>query len=125
MKETLKLSPLAHTWIIDLDGTLLEHNGYKTGKDKWLPGALEFLRSIPREDAVIFLTAREREARPMTEEFLASHGVSYAAIHFEMPVGERILINDDKPSGLPCAHSVRVERNSGLENFNFSIDSEL
>ena len=125
MKETLNLSPLAHTWIIDLDGTLLEHNGYKTGKDQWLPGALEFLRSIPAEDAIIFLTAREEGARKITEDFLARHGITYRDIHFEMPMGERILINDDKPSGLPCAHSVRVERNAGLENFNFAVDSEL
>lgn len=40
--NTLVLSNLHHTWILDFDGTLVEHNGYKTGKDKWLPGALDF-----------------------------------------------------------------------------------
>lgn len=125
MKDSLRLSPLRHTWIIDLDGTLVEHNGYKTGRDSWLPGALEFLRSIPDGDAVIFLTAREEAARPATEDFLSRHGVAYKAIHFEMPMGERILINDDKPSGLPCAHSVRLTRNSGPGGLNFVIDPEL
>jgi len=28
----LKLSSLPKTWIIDLDGTILKHNGYKEGK---------------------------------------------------------------------------------------------
>lgn len=32
-KETLTLSPLSHTWILDFDGTLVIHNGYKTGED--------------------------------------------------------------------------------------------
>lgn len=125
MKNVLRLSPLGHTWIIDLDGTLVAHNGYKAGGDCWLPGALEFLRSIPGDDAIVFLTARENEARHMTEKFLASHGIAYKAILFEMPMGERILINDDKPSGLTCAHSVRIRRNIGLEDFNFSIDPDL
>ncbi len=125
MKDSLRLSPLGHTWIIDLDGTLVEHNGYKTGRDSWLPGALEFLRSIPDGDAVIFLTAREEAARPATEAFLSRHGVEYKAIHFEMPMGERILINDDKPSGLPCARSVRLKRNAGPGSINIAIDPDL
>ena len=31
--ETLRLSSLPHTWVLDLDGTLVRHNGYKTGED--------------------------------------------------------------------------------------------
>ena len=58
MNKFINLSPLPHTWILDFDGTLVEHNGYKTGEDKWLPGALEFLKSIPQEDYVLILTAR-------------------------------------------------------------------
>ena len=37
-KQDLKISTLGHTWILDLDGTLVEHNGYKTGEDKLLKG---------------------------------------------------------------------------------------
>ena len=66
----LTLSPLEKTWILDLDGTLLEHNGYKTGEDKFLPGALEFLHGIPETDYVLILTARENEARDKTRLFL-------------------------------------------------------
>lgn len=36
--EDLKLSSLPKTWIFDLDGTILVHNGYKNGGDRILPG---------------------------------------------------------------------------------------
>lgn len=39
----LAISSLPHTWILDLDGTLVEHNGYKIyGKDRVLPGIKKF-----------------------------------------------------------------------------------
>ena len=37
MKEEFVLSPLSKTWILDFDGTLVEHNGYKTGELKNIP----------------------------------------------------------------------------------------
>lgn len=121
----IHLSPLPHTWILDLDGTLVVHNGYKEGNDEFLPGALEFLRSIPKEDMVIILTAREKEAEKKTVQFLKDNCVRYSQILFEVPVGERILVNDTKPSGLHCAYIVRPERNKGLEREIFKIDPNL
>lgn len=121
----LNLSPLAHTWILDFDGTLVEHNGYKSGADKFLPGALEFLHSIPKEDFILILTAREPEARDMTEAFLAKHNVRYTQILFGIPMGERILMNDTKPSGLKCAYAVTPGRNVGPVDFSFVIDPTL
>jgi hypothetical protein len=38
---------LGHTWFIDLDGTILKHNGYLTNNDELLPGVKEFWNSIP------------------------------------------------------------------------------
>ena len=122
---TLTLSPLAHTWILDFDGTLVRHNGYKDGADEWLPGALEFMLSIPQGDYVLVLTARESAAREITEKFLKAHGVRYNEIKFEMPMGERILFNDTKPSGLKCAHAVEPKRNEGLLNLKIKIDENL
>lgn len=52
MERKLVMSSLPKTWIFDLDGTLVVHNGYKTGEDLWLPGAVECLRSIPEEDYI-------------------------------------------------------------------------
>lgn len=124
-KEQLKISPLGHTWVLDFDGTLVEHNGYKTGEDKFLPGAKEFLQSIPKDDFVLILTAREKEAREKTEKFLKQNEIRYNEILFEMPMGERILINDDKPSGLKCAYAITPKRNQGLENLDIVIDKDL
>ena len=124
-KQKLTISQLGHTWILDFDGTLVVHNGYKIGEDKFLPGAKEFLQSIPAEDYILIMTAREKEARERTEEFLKQNGIRYNNILFEMPMGERILINDDKPSGLRCAYALNPERNQGLENLEVVIDENM
>lgn len=111
----LFLSGLAHTWILDLDGTLVKHNGYKLdGEDSLLPGAEEFLAQIGQQDMVVILTSRGEDMREMTEVFLRKHHIRYDAILFNVPYGERILINDDKPSGLRMAIAVGKERDAGL-----------
>ena len=124
-KTELTLSPLGHTWVLDFDGTLVKHNGYMNGKDEWLPGALEFLHSIPEGDYILILTSREKEARQQTEAFIKAAGVRYDDIKFEMPMGERILFNDDKPSGLRCAYAVNPKRDQGLEHITIKIDENL
>ena len=109
--ETLVLSTLSKTWIFDLDGTLLKHNGYKLdGHDTVLEGAAEYLREIPEEDRIILLTSRTEEYRQMTVDFLKSAGIRYDVILFDMPMGERIVVNDRKPSGLDMAVAWNVER---------------
>ena len=37
----LTLSTLPKTWLFDIDGTLVKHNGYKEGGDVLLPGVRE------------------------------------------------------------------------------------
>ncbi|MDR0570070.1 MAG: hypothetical protein LBG71_02455 [Clostridiales Family XIII bacterium] len=112
--KTLALSPLGHTWILDLDGTLVKHNGYKTdGHDTLLAGAREFLESIPPGDMVVVITSRGEEDREATGRFLAEQGVRHDHIIYGAPLGERILLNDRKPSGLATAVAVNVERDGG------------
>ena len=125
MKENLHLSVLGKTWIFDFDGTLVEHNGYKSGTDRWLPGAKEFLQNISAEDYVLILTAREEEAREVTEAFLKREGIRYDDIRFQIPMGERILLNDSKPSGLKMSYSVECKRNEGLLGLSVEIDENL
>ena len=124
-KTQLKISKLDHTWILDFDGTLVVHNGYKTGEDEFLPGAKEFLQAIPKDDFVLIITAREKETREKTEKFLAKHNIRYNEILFGMPMGERILINDNKPPGLECAYGLTASRNQGLENLEIILDENL
>ncbi len=114
--EKITLSTLGHTWIIDLDGTIVKHNGYKIdGKDTLICGAKEFLDSIPEKDMIVFITSRGDEYRELTERFLNDNGIIYDHIIFNAPYGERILINDDKPSGLKMSYSCSIKRDEGLD----------
>lgn len=123
--QNLTLSSLRHTWIIDLDGTILKHNGYKIdGFDSFLPQSRSFLSSIPSTDMIIILTSRTNECKEQTLEFLERSGVRYDYIIFNVPYGERILLNDDKPSGLKMSFAVSFKR----DKFNLSnciIDENL
>ena len=125
MKEQkITLSPLGHTWIFDLDGTLVKHNGYKEAGEELLPGAKELLDRIPAGDMVIILTARKEEVRGQTEAFLREHGIRYDKIIFGAPYGERIVVNDRKPSGLNMSVAVNIDRDD-ISILTFDIDEEL
>ena len=111
MSDEMILSTLGHTWILDLDGTIVKHNGYKIdGKDTLLDGAKEFLDSIPVKDMIIFLTSRKEEYREITEKFLQDNNIHYAHIIFEAPYGERIIVNDEKSRGLKMSISYNKRR---------------
>ncbi|OON94449.1 MAG: hypothetical protein ATN32_08195 [Candidatus Epulonipiscium fishelsonii] len=119
------LSPLNKTWILDLDGTILKHNGYKIdNKDTFLEGAYEFLVQIPLDDMVIFLTSRTEKWKKPTEDFLKQNNIRYNSIIFNVPYGERILINDCKPSGLPMTLAINTTRDIFMGN-KFEINLNL
>lgn len=112
MGETLILSTLPKTWIFDLDGTLLKHNGYKIdGIDTLLDGAKDYIDSIPAEDKIIILTSRTDEYKEMTLDFLKENNIRYDEIIFNVPMGERIVINDRKPSGIDMTFALNIDRN--------------
>lgn len=109
--EILVLSTLPKTWVFDLDGTLLKHNGYKIdGVDTVLPGAIEYLKTIPEEDKIVIFTSRTDEYKQMTLDFMKEKGIRYDIIHFNMPMGERIIVNDRKPSGLDMSVAININR---------------
>lgn len=110
-QNSLVLSTLAKTWILDLDGTIVKHNGYKTdGRDSLLPGAREYLEELPPEDKIIFLTSRKEKYREATVRFLCDNGIRHDRILFGMPMGERIVVNDRKPSGIEMAVALNMDR---------------
>lgn len=112
MEDRLILSTLPKTWIFDLDGTILKHNGYKLdGEDTLLDGAKEYLDALPAEDRIVIFTSRTDEYREQTICFLERQSIRYDAILFNMPMGERIVVNDRKPSGLDMAVAVNIKRN--------------
>lgn len=110
----LRLSKLPHTWIIDLDGTVLKHNGHLFGGDLLLPGVQAFWGQLPTSDIVVLMSAREECYRDTTLDFLQRAGLRFDFALFGMPKGERILINDSKPLGLRTAIGLNLDRDSGL-----------
>jgi hypothetical protein len=125
MKNNINLSNLSHTWIFDLDGTLVYHNGHLTEEgDSLLPGVKEFFNKISN-DYVIILTAREEKYKKQTEMFLDKNDIKYDLIIYDIPHGERLLFNDKKNSGLKTSFSYNLERNCGLTDFDFHIREDL
>lgn len=121
----MELSSLAHTWIFDVDGTLVKHNGYKIdGYDTLLDGVKELFGTIPPEDKIILLTARTSEYLEKLKSFLDENNLRYDNIICDVPMGERILINDNKPSGLKCAYAICKERDGAL-NIDYRINKDL
>jgi len=112
-----KLSNLPKTWLIDIDGVIFEHNKYlknNVGKERLLPGVKKFFDNIPKDDKIILLSARSKKWKEYTIKQLRINKVRYDTIIFDLPAGERILINDIKPSGLKTAIAINIKRNKGL-----------
>ena len=124
MKE-LVLSRLPHTWLMDVDGTILKHNGHKTGGDELLAGVKDFWDTIPPDDVIVLLSARTQQEMPATLAFLDQQGLRYDHALFDMPKGERILVNDDKPGGLVTALAISTPRDQGLIELQLRIDQTI
>lgn len=125
MDNVIKVSSLGKTWIFDIDGTIVKHNGYLLdGYDTLLPGAKYFLDDIPAEDMVIFITSRKGAVKEATIQFLQKNHIRYDNIIFSAPYGERILVNDRKPSGLAVSIAINTERNQFMET-RFEVDKNL
>lgn len=111
----LEFSPLNKTWILDIDGTLVKHNGYKIdGHDTLLDGVKEFFKTLNPEDKVVMLTARKEEYLEDLKKFLKENNLRYDYLLTDMPMGERILVNDRKPSGLDMAFAINKNRDEGF-----------
>lgn len=114
--EKLVLSTLGHTWILDMDGTIVKHNGYKIdGEDTLLPGVKKFINELPEKDIVVFLTSRTDEYKKQTLDFLNKNNIRYDHIIFNAPYGERIIVNDRKPSGLEMSKAININRDDSWQ----------
>ena len=121
----LEFSPLNKTWILDIDGTLVKHNGYKIdGHDTLLDGVKEFFETLNPNDNVVMLTARKEEYLEDLKAFLKKNNLRYDYLLTDMPMGERILVNDRKPSGLDMAFAINKNRNEKLD-IAYKINEEL
>lgn len=121
----LEFSSLNKTWVLDIDGTIVKHNGYKIdGYDTLLDGVKEFFETLNPEDKVVLLTARKDKYLEDLKSFLNSNGIRYDYLLTDMPMGERILVNDRKPSGLDMAFCVNKDRDASLD-ITYKINEDL
>ena len=61
----------------------------------------------------------------MLEKFFIKKNIMYYDILLTyIPMGERSLINDNKPSGLKTAYAINAERDRGF-NVQYTINNEL
>ncbi|MDD4616113.1 MAG: hypothetical protein PHW76_03220 [Alphaproteobacteria bacterium] len=119
-----EFSSLPKTWIFDLDGTLVKHNGYLNGGDVLLEGVREFFETLPPDDKVVIITARTETYKEQTLLFLKENSIRFNDILFDYPTGERILVNDNKPSGLKMAYAFNLGRDAGLA-LKFTLNEAL
>jgi len=121
----LEFSKLPKTWILDVDGTIVKHNGFlDDGCDTILPYVKDFFKKLSENDKVIILTARKGDYLEKLKEFLDENNLRYDYLLSDMPMGERILINDKKPSGLKTSYAINLERDAGL-NIQYKINEDL
>lgn len=121
---------MAHpkTIFCDIDGTLLKHRGDVvqniTASPEILPHAMESLKTWEKMNyKIILTTGRKESTRTQTEMQLASLGVMYDQLVMGITNGERVLINDKKPSGVAnTARAVNIVRNTGLVNIDITRD---
>ncbi|MEM3193004.1 MAG: hypothetical protein QW292_13165 [Candidatus Parvarchaeota archaeon] len=120
--SSLKLSALPKTWILDLDGTIFKHNAYLEDNEDEpvLPYVSDFISKISPSDYIIILTSRDEKFREATINALRKNNIRYNALLMGLPIGERILINDKKESGMKTAFAVNIKRNSGLKSIRIN-----
>ena len=112
----LEMSCLSKTWFFDIDGVLVKHNGHLNGGDIWFDATLKFLSNLPNEDKLVLTTSRKPEEVNFLLEELKNKGIQIYSVITELPHGERIVINDRKPSGLRTAFSIPVARDAGMKD---------
>lgn len=109
------LEHLGKTWFVDLDGTLLIHNGYLKDGDSLIPNSLKFINEeINPKDYIVITTGRDECYRKETINFLNDNGIRFNHIIFGLPTGHRIVVNDEKPDGTKTAYALNVVRDSGI-----------
>ena len=110
------------TLFIDIDGCIAKHQGNLSSmflnEMEILPGSLEKLNEWNAKGYIIILTTGRREClRKITEEQLLKHGLFFDQLIMGLSRGERVLINDIKPSNDMCvASAIQIKRDEGLSS---------
>jgi len=107
------------TLFIDIDGTILKHQGSFSDicmkEATLLPGTRERMNEwCSKEYKIILTTARRESMRNMTELQLNQLGVPYDQLVMGLSKGNRIVVNDRRPNGNDTAFAVNIDRDGGL-----------
>ena len=107
------------TIFIDIDGTVLRHNGDLSNQIKTdcppLDGSVEKFNEWNKKGYYIILTTGRKECmRELTKHQLTQAGLFYDQLVMGLPRGERILINDAKPDMEQTAKAYTLKRNEGI-----------
>lgn len=106
---------MPQTIFCDIDGTVVDHSD----QTKLLPGVKEQFKKWVHEECMIILTTGRKESlRDSTVAMLAQHGLPYDLLIMGLPRGERIVINDRKPTGEATVGCYNPYRNEGLTNYH-------
>jgi FMN phosphatase YigB (HAD superfamily) len=118
------MNPRPKTIICDIDGTLVKHhlpvvNSSNLSSLEIIP---ETLRKISEWDAkgynIILITGRKESMRRATEEQLSRIGIIYDQLIMGIGGGDRVLINDRKPTGEDTAFAINIDRDKGIGELN-------
>ena len=112
------------TIFLDIDGTLLKHQGglsqIAAMPPVFLDGVHEKLDEWDKAGyRIILITGRKEAMREITENQLRQAGI----LHYERLImgvgnGSRYLINDTNAEGGETAFGITVERNKGIRSVN-------
>jgi ribonucleotide monophosphatase NagD (HAD superfamily) len=115
----MESDPRPKTIICDIDGTLIDHQAPGTRNFKepsLLPGVMKkFQEWDAKGYNIILITGRRESARLETEKQISGFGLFYDQLIMGVGGGERILINDVKPTGQRTAFAINVDRDKGLD----------
>jgi hypothetical protein len=115
-----ELDFLPKTIICDIDGCIFKHMGglcaMQSENSILLAGVKDkFDEWDKKAYKIVLLTGRKESMRTITENQLRSHGLFWDFLVMGATRGQRVLINDLKPScKSPTAVAVNLNRDEGL-----------
>lgn len=113
------------TLFIDLDGCCFKSYGSleqcmaHSNEYNVLPGVVEkFEKWYMAGYSIVITTGRPISWKEETIKQIKNNGLWYDHILFGLRHQPRVLINDKRPDGKPCATSIELEKNVGLGEVN-------
>lgn len=114
------------TLFIDIDGTILKHQGDATGAccnpERILSGVLKKFNDWSGKGyCIVLTTARKESMREVTENQLRRVGLFWDLLIMGVGMGRRVVINDKKMIDgklFLTAVGVNVERDEGFDNID-------